>query len=85
MRSCYKLLSEGIFQNRSRLYEKPGARQALYDQHMAIGSAILDGDKSRAIQAARDHMTYVMEKSLELESEMERERISGLRFRNRAG
>lgn len=85
LRSCYKLLSEGIFQNRARLYEKPGARQALFDQHMAIGNAILGGDKNRAIQAARDHMTYVMEKSLELETELERERISGLRFRNRAG
>ncbi|MCB1382263.1 MAG: FCD domain-containing protein [Notoacmeibacter sp.] len=83
LRSCYKLLSEGIFQNRSRLYEKPGARQALYDQHMAIADAILAGNREAAGQAARDHMSYVMEKSLEMDNEAERERISGLRFRKR--
>lgn len=83
LRSCYKLLSEGIFQNRSRLYEKPGARQALYDQHMAIADAILAGSREAASQAARDHMSYVMEKSLEMDNEAERERISGLRFRKR--
>ncbi|MEZ5880582.1 MAG: FCD domain-containing protein [Nitratireductor sp.] len=83
LRSCYKLLSEGIFQNRSRLYEKPGARQALYDQHMAIAEAILAGNREAATQAARHHMSYVMEKSLELDNEMERERISGLRLRKR--
>jgi len=83
LRSCYKLLSEGIFQNRSRLYEKPGARQALYDQHMAIADAILGGNREAASQAARDHMSYVMEKSLEMDNEAERERISGLRFRKR--
>lgn len=83
LRSCYKLLSEGIFQNRSRLYEKPGARQALFDQHMAIAGEIQAGNREAASKAARDHMSYVMEKSLELDNEAERERISGLRFKKR--
>ncbi len=83
LRSCYKLLSEGVFQNRSRLYEKPGGRQALFDQHMAIADAILAQDPERAAEASRAHMQYVLEKSLELDGEAERERISGLRFMQR--
>jgi DNA-binding GntR family transcriptional regulator len=50
---------------------------------MAIADAVLAGDKEKATRAARDHMTYVMEKSTELENEVERERISSLRFRQR--
>lgn len=83
LRSCYKLLSEGVFQNRSKLYEKAGGRQALLDQHLAIADAVIAGNPAAATQAARDHMTYVIEKSLELENEEERERISGLRFQKR--
>jgi len=83
LRSCYRLLSEGIFQNRSKLYEKPGGRQALYDQHLAIAEAIFSGDSIGATKAARDHLTYVIRVSAEMEQEMERERISGLRFKQR--
>ena len=83
LRSCYKLLSEGVFQNRSKLYEKAGGRLHLYEQHLAIAGAVLSGDSAAATKAARDHMTYVMEKSTELENEVERERISSLRFRQR--
>ena len=50
---------------------------------LAIAAAVLSGDSATAIKSARDHMTYVMEKSTELENEVERERISGLRFRQR--
>jgi GntR family transcriptional repressor for pyruvate dehydrogenase complex len=84
LRSCYKLLSEGVFQNRSKLYEKAGGRQHLFEQHMAIADAVLAGNSELAAKAARDHMTYVMEKSTELENEVERERISSLRFRQRS-
>ncbi len=84
LRSCYKLLSEGVFQNRSKLYEKDGARQDLFDQHLQIANAILEGDVEEARRAARDHMSYVIARSQEIESEEERERISGLRFQHRA-
>lgn len=83
LRSCYALLSEGVFQNRNKLYEKAGGRQHLFDQHMDIANAILAGDKDKATKASRDHMTYVIERSLELEHEVDRERISGLRLRQR--
>ncbi|MCB1384486.1 MAG: GntR family transcriptional regulator [Nitratireductor sp.] len=85
LRACYRLLSEGIFQNRSRFYEKTGARQSLLDQHLAIANAVLAGDRAGAMQAARDHVSYVMEKSLELDGDLERERIAALRYRKRAG
>lgn len=83
LRSCYKLLSEGVFQNRSRLYEKADGRQHLFDQHMAIADAILVGDSKKATQAARDHMNHVIEQSAELDNEVDRERISDLRLRQR--
>ncbi|MGB7287723.1 MAG: FCD domain-containing protein [Salaquimonas sp.] len=83
LRSCYKLLSKGVFQNRSKLYETAGGRQHLFDQHMAIANAILAGESDQAAEAARAHLTYVIERSAELENEEDRERISGLRFRQR--
>ncbi len=83
LRSCYRLLSEGVFQNRSRLYETAGGRQSLFDQHIAIAEAVLAGDDIAAQKASRDHMSYVIERSLALQNELERERISSLRFRHR--
>jgi GntR family transcriptional repressor for pyruvate dehydrogenase complex len=83
LRSCYRLLSEGVFQNRSKLYERPGGRQALFDQHVAIAEAVMAGDAELARSSARDHLTYVIHVSKEMEQEMERERISGLRFNQR--
>lgn len=85
LRSCYRLLSEGVFRNRDRLYETEGGREALYRQHQKIAAAVTARDADKARQAARDHITYVLEKSARLEEEIERERIAGLRFRHRGG
>ncbi|MEZ5871762.1 MAG: FadR/GntR family transcriptional regulator [Nitratireductor sp.] len=83
LRSCYRLLSEGVFQNRSRLYQAPGGRDALYRQHCAIANAILAGDGDKAMEASRKHMDYVMEATRELELREDRERISSLRLAQR--
>lgn len=83
LRSCYRLLSEGIFRNRDRLYETEGGRHKLLEQHFAIGEAILAGREETARQAARDHITYILDQYSELEQAMERERISDLRLRQR--
>lgn len=80
LRSCYKLLSHGVFQNRNRLYEKLNGRQALFDQHLNIAEAIMNKNSIAAEEAAREHMTYVIAKSNELEEEIEREQIAKLRF-----
>ena len=52
LRSCYRLLSEGVFQNRLLVFSVPGAREALLHQHRAIYAAIKAGDPTAARQAA---------------------------------
>lgn len=59
MRSCYKLLSEGLFYSRIRLYEWPGVQDALLEQHERLYNAIMEGQPEKARQAARAHMDYV--------------------------
>ena len=59
MRSCYKLLSEGLFYSRIHLYEWPGVQDALLAQHEALYQAIMDGRPADAHDAARYHMDYV--------------------------
>jgi GntR family transcriptional repressor for pyruvate dehydrogenase complex len=83
LRACYRLLSEGIFNNRTRLYRNAGARQELLEQHKAIHDAILAGDPSAAEAAARTHIAYIIEATQELERLSERERLAGLRLAHR--
>ena len=59
MRSCYKLLSEGLFYSRIHLYEWPGVQDALLEQHEALYKAIMEGKPAEAKKAAQNHMTYV--------------------------
>ena len=40
LRSCYKLHMDGVFYNRTLLYDLPGVRAALLEQHEAIAAAI---------------------------------------------
>ncbi|MEM8685751.1 MAG: FCD domain-containing protein [Pseudomonadota bacterium] len=60
LRSIYALLKAGVFHNRKLLYENPGARDRLLDQHRAIYFAVLNGDAEAAKLAAEQHMTYVI-------------------------
>jgi GntR family transcriptional repressor for pyruvate dehydrogenase complex len=83
LRSCYKLLSEGIFQNRSRLYQTPDGRSKLLAQHRAIHEAIIRGDAIAAETAARAHISHIIEATLELERRADRERVAGLRLARR--
>jgi len=83
LRSCYRLLSVGIFQNRERLYEISGARGKLLEQHHAIYQAIMDGDPVGARSASNEHIDFVLEQTNQLEITDERERIASLRFQSR--
>ncbi len=83
LRSCYKLLSEGIFQNRTRLYQTPDGRLKLLGQHRAIHDAIVAGDAPGAETAARAHISHIIEATLELERRADRERVAGLRLARR--
>jgi GntR family transcriptional regulator, transcriptional repressor for pyruvate dehydrogenase complex len=80
LRACYRLLSEGVFQNRQRLFAVPGARKNLLDQHRKIAGAIIDGDSDGAEAAAREHIDYVVQVTREVALREDRERISGLRL-----
>ncbi|TIT70366.1 MAG: FadR family transcriptional regulator, partial [Mesorhizobium sp.] len=84
LRSCYRLLSEGVFQNRLLVFTVPGAREALLAQHRAIHTAVKAGDPAGARQAAMDHMTYVERSMAEAERSGDWQRVSRLRLRQRS-
>jgi GntR family transcriptional repressor for pyruvate dehydrogenase complex len=83
MRSCYRLLAEGVFYNRSKVFDLPGARDRLLAQHVAIFEAIRDGKPEEARKAAIDHIAFVERASAEAERTGEWERVSALRLRQR--
>lgn len=83
LRSCYRLLKEGVFYSRARVYELPGAREALLAQHKAIHAAIRDGDPTAARRASMDHIAYVEKASTDAERSGEWERIARLRLHHR--
>ena len=59
MRALVDLLRQGVFFNRENLYRRPGVREALLDQHLRIGAAILAGDLDAAEAAAAAHLAFV--------------------------
>ncbi|MCX5570744.1 FadR/GntR family transcriptional regulator [Kaistia nematophila] len=59
LRACYRLLADGVFYNRSRLYGQTGSRDQLLAQHKALRDAIFAGDPEAARKAAIDHIAYV--------------------------
>jgi GntR family transcriptional repressor for pyruvate dehydrogenase complex len=61
MRVLSGLLRAGVFYNRAQLYGRPGARDALLAQHVAIGEAVVRGDAEAAGAAASAHVAFVFE------------------------
>ncbi|RWE11359.1 MAG: FCD domain-containing protein [Mesorhizobium sp.] len=84
LRSCYRLLSEGVFQNRLLVFNVPGAREALLSQHRAIYAAVEAGDPAAARQAAMDHITHVERTMAEAERSGDWQRVSRLRLMQRS-
>ncbi len=85
LRSCYRLLSDGVFQNRLLVFSLPGAREELLAQHRAIHAAVKAGDPAGARKAAMDHITYVERSMAEAERTGDWQRVSRLRLRQRSG
>ncbi|MET1413883.1 FadR/GntR family transcriptional regulator [Roseibium sp. HPY-6] len=79
LRSCYRLLENGVFYNRGRLYHHPTARNELLQQHLAIANAIKDGDPVRARRASEAHIDYVRGTLADAEKLDLREQLAGLR------
>ncbi|TIL51350.1 FCD domain-containing protein [Mesorhizobium sp.] len=84
LRSCYRLLSEGVFQNRLLVFNVPGAREALLSQHQAIYAAVKAGDPAAARQAAMDHISHVERTMAEAERSGDWQRVSRLRLIQRS-
>jgi len=59
LRSCYRLLENGVFYNRKRLYAHPDARKRLLAQHKAIAGHICAGRAPEAKAASEQHIDFV--------------------------
>ncbi len=80
LRACYRLLSEGIFYHRRLIFDLPGARDRLLEQHVVLADAIIAGNPSAARKAAEDHIDYVIETNREAARLDRRNRVSELRL-----
>jgi GntR family transcriptional repressor for pyruvate dehydrogenase complex len=56
MRAFSEMLHGGVFYNRHQLYSRPGVRDLLLEQHLAIGEAVLARDPDKAAEAASFHI-----------------------------
>ncbi len=84
LRSCYRLLSDGVLQNRILVYNLPDASAALLEQHLAIYKAVRDGDPAAARGAAMDHITYIEQAMAEAERTGAWQRVARLRLKQRS-
>ncbi len=79
LRSCYRLLTDGVFYNRALVYTFPGARAKLLSQHIAIYDAVMKGDRLAARRAAEDHIRFVEQAMAEAERSGDWNRVANLR------
>ncbi len=59
MASIYELTRQGVFYNRDFLRSIDGSGQRLFEQHVELGRAVIEGDEARAEKAALDHIDFV--------------------------
>ena len=85
LRSCYRLLSNGVFFNRALIYQYSGSRDRLLEQHIAIFEAIAAGNAEMARRAAENHMDYVARTLGEAERASDWQRVAELRLEQRGG
>lgn len=83
LRSCYQLLTDGVFYNRSLIYAMRGAANTLLKQHRAIYDAVIAGDAPAARQAVADHIGFIEQAMQEDARNQSRERVAKLRIRQR--
>ncbi|WP_448204629.1 FCD domain-containing protein [Azospirillum sp. sgz302134] len=60
MGALSEMLRNDVFYNRERLYTRPGVRDLLLDQHLAIAEAVMAGNPDAARAAAEAHVTFTM-------------------------
>jgi GntR family transcriptional regulator, transcriptional repressor for pyruvate dehydrogenase complex len=84
LRSCYRLLSDGVFHNRLMIFTLPGARDELLAQHRAIRDAVVSGDPEAARNASARHIDYVERAMIEADRSDDWRRVSRLRLSQRS-
>ena len=84
LRSCYRLLSDGVFHNRLMIFTLPGARDELLAQHRAIHDAVVTGDPEAARTASVRHIDYVERAMIEADRSDDWRRVSRLRLSQRS-
>src|SRR5690606_38236977 len=80
LRSCYQLLKDGVFYNRSLIYSYPGVADMFLAQHRAIHDAVIAGNPQAARDAVQKHIRFVEQATHDRELHEERERVSRLRY-----
>jgi GntR family transcriptional repressor for pyruvate dehydrogenase complex len=84
LRSCYRLLSNGVFHNRLTIFSLPGAREELLAQHRAIHDAVAAGNPEAARAASIRHIDFVERAMGEAERSDDWRRVSRLRLSQRS-
>lgn len=84
LRSCYRLLADGVIFNRELVFNITDARDKLLAQHLAIIDAIIANDPIRARAEAEAHLDFIINSFNEANRLSEREHISELRLKQRS-
>lgn len=83
LRSCYRLLADDVFYNRTLIYGFPGARAKLLEQHRAIFEAIMASDPAAARKAVGEHIDFIEQAQRDAARDSARQNISRLRRHQR--
>ena len=76
MRTLSDLLRNDVFYNRADLYSRPGVRELLLQQHLAIANAVLAGDADAASAAADAHVEFTLQTLREIREHNARVQVS---------
>lgn len=79
LRSCYRLLANGVVVSRQRLYDQREARADLLAQHKNIAAGILAGSAQDARDASRKHIDYVQSALAAAEQSASRQSLANMR------
>jgi GntR family transcriptional repressor for pyruvate dehydrogenase complex len=83
LRSCYRLLADGVFHNRLMIFSLPDARETLLAQHRAIHDAVTARDPEGARAASIRHIDFVERAMAEADRSDDWRRVSRLRLSQR--
>ena len=72
MRAFADMLRQGILFSREQFYLRPGVRDRLFEQHVAIADAVCAGDADAARAASDEHIEFHHRTFLEIRDEQKR-------------